>query len=104
VEIIDYKTGSAKEEKNMSLEDKEQLLIYQIAAEEVHGFKPKKLTFYYLDNNKKISFLGDEDDKEKLREKLTAEIEDIKTSDFHATPGWQCEYCNFKDICEFRAS
>ena len=25
----------------------------------------------------------------------------IKESDFEPTPGWQCGFCDFKDICNF---
>jgi DNA helicase-2/ATP-dependent DNA helicase PcrA len=99
VEIIDYKTGSAKEK--LRPEDKKQLLIYQIAAEEVLGLKPKKLTYYYLDEGASLSFLGNPDEIAKEKREIVREIEEIKTSDFKATPGWQCDWCDFKDICEF---
>ena len=100
VAIIDYKTGKSKEK--LEAGDKEQLLIYQIAAEEVFKINPKELIYYYLDDNKKKTFLGTEKEKEKLKEKILAEIEEIKTSDFKPTPGWQCAFCDFKDICDFR--
>ncbi|MBU4350790.1 ATP-dependent helicase [Patescibacteria group bacterium] len=98
VEIIDYKTGSVKDK--LRPEDKKQLLIYQLAAEEVLGLKPKKLTYYYLDENKTISFLGSEIDKEKEKQAIVEEIEKIKRSNFFPTPGWQCDWCDFKNICE----
>jgi len=101
VVIIDYKTGQAKDK--LEAEDKEQLLIYQIAAEEVLKLNPSELAYYYLNDNKKQSFLGKEMEKERLKEKIIQEIEEIKTSNFKATPGWQCAYCDFKDICEFAA-
>ena len=100
VEIIDYKTGKPKEK--LSQDDKEQLLIYQIAAEDVLGLKPKKLTYYYLEENKKLSFSPSQEDKKMIKEKLLDYIEQIKNSDFKPTPGWQCQYCDFKDICEYR--
>ena len=81
--------------------DKDQLLIYQIAAEEVLGIKPKELTYYYLEDNIKVSFLGSEKEKEKIKEKILQEIEAIKNSSFNATPGWQCSFCDFRDICDF---
>jgi len=99
VVIIDYKTGKAKEK--LVLEDKEQLLIYQIAAEEIFKLKPNKLVYYYLNEGKKASFLGSEKEIIELKEKIIQEIEDIKTSNFKATPGRQCAFCDFKDICDF---
>ena len=100
VTIIDYKTGGSKEK--LDAETKEQLLIYQIASEEVFGLKPKELVYYYLEDGKKASFLGAEKEKDKLKERIIQKIEEIRTSDFKPTPGWQCEFCDFKDICDFR--
>jgi DNA helicase-2/ATP-dependent DNA helicase PcrA len=98
-ELIDYKTGSVKEK--LRPEDRKQLLIYQIAAKEALGLNPKKLTYYYLDEGKSLSFLGSDKDIKEEKEKIIKEIEQIKKSDFKATPGWQCDWCDFKDICEF---
>ena len=79
-----------------------QLLIYQIAAEEVLKEKPKKLTYYYLDNGSSVSFLGGDQEKEEMKKKIIEEIEKIRNSDFQPNPGWNCKYCDFKDICEYR--
>ena len=98
VEIIDYKTGLAKEK--LSAQDKEQLLIYQIAVEEVLGLKVKSLTYNYLQDGKSLSFLGSVKDKEKQREKIISQIEQMKKTDFSPTPGFHCKFCDFKDICE----
>jgi DNA helicase-2/ATP-dependent DNA helicase PcrA len=99
VGIVDYKTGAAKEK--LDADDKEQLLIYQIAAEEVLKLKPEALTYYYVNEYKKASFLGSDKDKQALKEKIVQEIEEIKKSDFGPKPGWQCSYCDFKEICEY---
>lgn len=105
LEIIDYKTGKAKDK--LSSDDKEQLLIYQIATQELpeyhHIGKPSKLTFYYVNDNLENSFIGEDKELEKLREKLVATIDKIHSKDFTATPSqFACEYCDFKDICDFR--
>ncbi len=100
VEIIDYKTGNPK--KALSREDKEQLLIYQMAVENILGLKIKRLTYYYLNNNQTISFLGTQKEKESLRQKILAEAKKIESGKFSPHPGWQCQYCDFREICEFR--
>jgi len=105
VELIDYKTGKAKEK--LEGEDKLQLLLYQLACAEVPavtgGLKVSKLTFYYLDGDKQVSFLGSEKDLEKVKDEVISVIEEIKNSQFEATPEYNtCKYCDFKDICEFR--
>jgi RecB family exonuclease len=100
IELIDYKTGKSKE--RLHKEDKEQLLIYQLAGEQVLGKLPEKLSYYYLNDNKKISFFSNEKEREEFKLEILKKIEKIKESDFKATPGWHCKFCDFKDICEFR--
>ncbi len=99
VEIIDYKTGKAKEKLDSN--DKKQLLIYQLAAKEVLGLNPVRLTYYYTDKGQKLHFLGSDAEMEKEKQDLTELISEIKKSDFKPSPGWQCKFCDFKDICEF---
>ena len=99
-EIIDYKTGKSKQK--LSSDDKDQLLIYQIALKDILKNLPDKLTYYYLQDNKKVSFSSTEEQRSQLKDKLEKKIEDIKQSDFSPTPGWQCKTCDFRDICEFK--
>ncbi len=99
VEIIDYKTGSFK--KKVEAGNKTQLLIYQMAAEEVFDLIPEKLTYYFVDEGKAVSFLGTDEDKEKEQKKIIEKIKKIKRSDLRATPGHHCRWCDFSGICEF---
>jgi len=100
VKIIDYKTGRAKE--RLSAEDKEQLLLYQIAAEEVLKEPVRELAFYYFDDNSEISFLGTPEEISGLKEKIIATVEEIKTAKFPAKPEKEkCKWCDFKNICDF---
>lgn len=101
LEILDYKTGAVKGQ-DMSLEDKEQLLIYQIAGQSLFREKIKRLTYHYLDDNSKVSFLGSEEDLAKMKEKIIKTIEEIRKSNFPARPGMMCKYCDFFGICEYR--
>jgi len=98
ITIIDYKTGQSKDK--LDVDAREQLLIYQIAAQEVLHLKPKQLSYYYLDDGKLASFLGSDQDIIEQKQKILNEIEKIKNSEFEPTPGWQCQYCDFKDICD----
>lgn len=102
VEIIDYKTGTPKEDGKLEASDKEQLLLYQMAARDILGLNPVKLTYHYLEDNSQISFIGDEDDLLSLREKIQDRVNGIRTSKFGPTPGFHCKYCDFADICEYR--
>ena len=67
--------------------------------------KLEKLTYYYLEGKKKVSFLGKEKDKDKLKEKFLDNITAIKAQKFEPTPGPHvCPYCDYRDICEFMKS
>ena len=99
MEIIDYKTGTAKE--RLKPEDKMQLMVYRIAAKEVFDLDANKLTYFYLNNSTALSFSPDANDIEAEKEKISGIIKEITKSDFRAQPGWQCEWCEFKSICDF---
>ncbi|MCC6639474.1 ATP-dependent helicase [Candidatus Falkowbacteria bacterium] len=98
--IIDYKTGTSKDK--LDADAKMQLLIYQVAAQELWQARVGSLTYLYLDDAKELTFLGDDDELQALKIKLVSLIESIRDSAFTATPGWQCEFCDFRDICDFR--
>jgi len=102
INIIDYKTGEAKEK--LSSEDKLQLAIYQIAMQEIFKIKIDKLTYYYLNEGRGISFVLNEKEIAKQKQIILEIIEQIKKSDFAPTPGWQCQFCDFRYICEYSSS
>ncbi len=104
LEIIDYKTGKSKEK--LTSEDKEQLLIYHIAADTLPEFKnigpTGDLTFYYVGDGTKLSFRAKEKDIDKLKKKITKIIGGIKNRDFTPKPSsFNCGYCDFKNICDY---
>lgn len=105
LEIIDYKTGRSKE--SLTAEDKQQLLIYQVVASSSQAYKNlgevSKLTFYYLNDEKKVSFVGTDKELSKLKEKFIHTIQEIHSGNFEATPSAPiCAHCDFRDICEYR--
>ncbi len=105
LEIIDYKTGKTKEK--LVGDEKNQLLIYQIAAQSLPEFRNvgevSKLSFYYLEGGVKLEFLGKDKDLEKLQDKILKTVEQIKSYDFTPNPSkFTCEHCDFKHICQFR--
>lgn len=101
VEIIDYKTGRMPKKKSEI--DSEQLLIYALAVKEVFYDLPQKLTYYYFDENKTISFDDFENQLTEIKRRILTTIEEIFKSDFSATPNpWKCHNCDFKEICQDR--
>jgi DNA helicase-2/ATP-dependent DNA helicase PcrA len=100
LEVIDYKTGSPKEK--LDFQDKRQLILYYLFLEEYLGEKIERLSYYYLEDGSKISFLPTPDEITKLRKQISEEIAAIKKREFTATPSPMCRYCDFRSICEFR--
>ena len=100
VEIIDYKTGSPKSQKDV---DKDmQVAIYAIAAKEALGYEPTALSLYFLEGDgKKITTTRTPRELEQTKEVLKEEIKKIKAGDFDANPGMHCNWCDFKSICPF---
>lgn len=106
VEIIDYKTGKPKDAKTV---EKDQLFLYQSAAEDVLcpqkvlPGKPGALTFYYVEDGSKVSFLASSEELQKFKDGVLETVEDLGRSSFAPTPSEQkCRFCDYKDICEFR--
>jgi DNA helicase-2/ATP-dependent DNA helicase PcrA len=102
VEIIDYKTGGAKTLETMDKSDKEQLMLYQMAARDILGLKPVRLTYYYLENQSRVSFIATDDELLDLQGRIMERVAGIRDSKFVATPGFHCTFCDFADICEYR--
>lgn len=102
IKIVDYKTGKPKEK--LVFEDKEQLLIYQIAATELFSQPVQSLAFYYLENNSESEFLGTPAELEKIKEKIIKTIIEINMGEFPPKPSALCKFCDFFSICEHRNS
>jgi DNA helicase-2/ATP-dependent DNA helicase PcrA len=103
VRIVDYKTGAVKNEDEIKFEDKQQLLIYQIACLEVLGKKPQALAYVFLEDGSSVEFVGTDKDLEKTRAYVERSIAAIRASDFAADPSeFKCKHCDFKEICDFR--
>jgi DNA helicase-2/ATP-dependent DNA helicase PcrA len=101
--LIDYKTGRPPKkdgkEGKLDFEKKEQLLIYQIAAQEVFGKKVGALALYFLESQEQFEFVATEKELQKVRDLVTEMIEKIKVSDFAPKPGFWCKDCDFRFIC-----
>lgn len=98
-EIIDYKTGSAKDKSDA---DKNlQLSIYAIAVKELLHLKPRILSFYNLTTNEKVSSARTDEDLSKAKEKVLGVISKIASKQFDATPGRHCRWCDFAIACPY---
>lgn len=103
VAIWDYKTGEPKAAEDLMTEDKEQLRIYQLAAEE-KGLRVSRLGYVYVrDMSVAEVDLLEGDERQIFRETLLERMKAILMSSFPPTPSpFVCRYCDFRAICEYR--
>jgi DNA helicase II / ATP-dependent DNA helicase PcrA len=97
VEIIDYKTGSLKTQKDVDSDD--QVALYAIAVREALGFDPGRLTLYFVEEGQKISTTRTPEQLEEKKKEILGVVEDMKKGKFEAKPGMHCKWCDYKEIC-----
>jgi RecB family exonuclease len=103
VKIVDYKTGNVKEKFESG--DKHQLLIYALAAQDpnILNAEVKELEYYFVDANESRQMKPTQKDLVATQAWVQKTIAGIQSGDFRATPGMHCKWCDFREICEFRA-
>ena len=99
VEIIDYKTGSEKDQKEADQDA--QMTIYAMAAKEALKLNPKCLTLYYVESGERVSTKRTDKQIGAEKEKIKEVVKEMKKGRFEATPGRHCTWCDYKDICPF---
>lgn len=94
VEIIDYKTGQAPKAKDPKKDM--QLSVYAMAstAEKVI------VSFYFFEGQQKISATRTAGELEVIKLEIAKKADEISRSEFEATPGKHCDFCEFRLICE----
>jgi DNA helicase-2/ATP-dependent DNA helicase PcrA len=99
VEVVDYKTGQAKDQKFVDKDD--QVTFYAIGVKEALGFNPKKLTLHFVGTGEKISTTRTEEHFKEAKKEVTGIIKDIKSGEFKASPGRHCDWCSYRDVCPY---
>ncbi len=99
VEIIDYKTGTTKDQKDVDKDS--QVAYYALAAQEALGLNPDVLTYYFLESGDKISTTRTKKQLDEIKTETAEIIDQMKEGKFIATPGMHCSWCDYKDICPF---
>ncbi len=105
-EIIDYKTGSHKDQKKVDKD--EQLTIYALAAKEALNLPTSRMSLYFLRRTEegkppeKITTTRTEDQLAKAKRKLIDRVESMQTSTFPAKPDpVNCGFCEYQPLCPF---
>lgn len=99
VKIMDYKTGADKDK--IEPHEKLQLAIYAYAIKTRWGFVPKQLSIIRVEGGREISMDWDEKWLDKAKEFVLNTVKRIGTKGFPARPGFLCEYCDYRNICNW---
>lgn len=97
VRIIDYKTGAPKDQEKAKKSI--QLSIYALAAKQAWGYDAEKLVLYNLEDQSEAETTRDATDLQAARHKVKEVAAAIAAGDFHAKPGPNCTYCDFRELC-----
>ena len=103
VEVVDYKTGKPKTTAQVG--DRLQLTIYAMACRDVLHVTPAAMSFYYLQNNEKLTFPYEEQALVEAAQTITTTAQKIRAGAFAPTPEYgKCRVCDFRAICPSSAA
>jgi RecB family exonuclease len=97
-EIIDYKT-SRRLPPQAQVDRDLQLSVYHLAAREVWGIEPERLTLYYLLPGQRMSTVRTGDDAEELRRRIAIVAERIEAGKFEPKQNPLCDWCDYQRRC-----
>jgi DNA helicase II / ATP-dependent DNA helicase PcrA len=97
IEIVDYKTGNPKREKQAK--DSLQLSLYALAAQEVFELDAERLVFYNLTTNEAVATTRDAKALNKAKAIVAEVADEIRAGEFPARAGFSCRYCDYQPIC-----
>jgi len=97
-ELIDYKTGK---KTDVEKEDEDlQLTIYYLALRHRYRIRPTRFTYYFLEDNKRITTSRTEEQIEQGLANIKSIVRKIRaTQEFLPTSNPFCSFCDFVEIC-----
>ncbi|HOU75803.1 MAG TPA: ATP-dependent DNA helicase [Candidatus Dojkabacteria bacterium] len=104
--IIDYKTGSLRNEAEVKKDL--QLKIYAYGIEKFKHIFPTEIAFIFVEHETEIVTKLKPDDldniEKELLSKITPVVEGIKNGQFDPKPSiYTCAFCNYKNVCNYSA-
>jgi putative RecB family exonuclease len=97
-EIIDYKTNRRLPPQAVVDRDL-QLSLYHLAAREIWGIEPERLTLYYLLPGQRMSTSRTAADVDDLRRRIATVAERIGAGMFEPRSNPLCDWCDFQAVC-----
>lgn len=95
--VIDYKSGKQKSAADLKADL--QLPIYSLACHQMYKKYPAKLIYMFLGDDNMYEACYSVAELEQVKAQIAETINEINTGDFLATPGYHCQYCEYRRIC-----
>jgi DNA helicase-2/ATP-dependent DNA helicase PcrA len=97
-ELIDYKTGKAKTERE--LREDVQLSLYQMGARESWGLETAAQSYYYVLDNRKVPVAHSEEELDRVRSTVAEIADGIQSHSFEPKPSYElCSFCDYRIVC-----
>lgn len=97
-EIIDYKTNRRLPPQGRIDRDL-QLSVYHLAAKQVWGIEPERLTLYYLLPGQRMTTARTSADVDELRRRIGVVAERIAAGMFEPRQNPLCDWCEYQALC-----
>ncbi len=97
VEIVDYKTGTPRDEK--TAKKSLQLAIYALAAERAWGYIPEKLVLLNLEDNSRVEVVPTSKLLAEAEERIAKVASEIRAGNFEPKQGFHCRWCGYYSLC-----
>jgi putative RecB family exonuclease len=97
-EIVDYKT-SRRLPAQGAVDRDLQLSLYYLAAKEIWGIEPERLTLYFLIPGQRMTTARTPADADELRRRIAVVAERIAAGRFEPRVNPLCDWCDFQQVC-----
>jgi RecB family exonuclease len=97
-EIIDYKTNRRLPPR-VAVDRDLQLSVYHLAAQEIWGIEPERLTLYYLLPGERMTTSRSRKDSDELRRRISVVAERIAAGKFEPRQNPLCDWCDYQARC-----
>ena len=97
-EIVDYKTNR-RLPPQARIDQDLQLSIYHMAAREIWGIEPERLTLYYLLPGQRMTTVRTPKDVDELRRRIGVVAQRIDAGLFEPRQNPLCDWCEYQPLC-----
>jgi hypothetical protein len=97
-EIIDYKTNR-RLPPQARIDADLQLSVYHLAATQVWGIEPERLTLYYLLPGQRMTTVRTPAHVDELRRRIATVAERVAAGKFEPRPNPLCDWCDYQPLC-----